>query len=168
AWPRGAAAAARRGARPAGLAPARYPLFSRRYRVLLPSMPLQQPEAVGQQRQAGAVVEASPGPPLEVVQAQRLLQLLVALLHRPAALPQADRLLATRPRRQVGEGELQLAVGLLLDQQPDRPRPGAGAVLPALARPDAQPGEARRQLALGALTPGHLAQPHPPGQLAHA
>src|SRR5262245_54558486 len=115
------------------------------------AQPLQGEEAVGEERQAGVVMEAPPGAALEVVQAQLLFQLLVALLHRPATLPQADRLHAAGPRRQVREGELPLAVGLLLDQQPDRPGAGAGPLLPALARPDAQPGEARRQLALAAL-----------------
>lgn len=109
-------------------------------------------------------MEAAPGAALEVVQAQRLLELLAALLNRPAALPQADRLLATRTRRQVGEGELPLAVGLLFNQQSDRR--GAGAFWPALARLDAQPGEARRQLALRPVAPGHLAPPHALGQLA--
>src|SRR3954462_8448397 len=70
---------------------------------------LQGQEAVGEERQAGVVVEAAPGAALEVVQAQLLLQLLVALFHRPAAFPQADRLLAAGARRQVREGELPLA-----------------------------------------------------------
>src|SRR4051812_45823317 len=67
------------------------------YRLLLRrgrALPLQRQKAVGQERQAG-VVEAPPGAALEVVQAELLLQLLVALLHRPAALPQANGLLTT-------------------------------------------------------------------------
>src|SRR5262249_46577851 len=58
------------------------------------------------------------------------------------------------------------AVGLLLDQQPQRPRPGAIPTPPTLSRPDAQPGEAARQLPLGPLPPGHATQPDLPGQLA--
>ena len=97
---------------------------------------LQRQEAVGQHHQAGVVVEPPPRPALEVVQAQLLLHLLVALLHRPAALPQPDRLDPARVRRQVAEGVLDLAVGLLLDQQPDRLGPGALARSPS-------PGPAR-------------------------
>ena len=51
----------------------------------------QRQETVGQHHQAGVVVEAAPGAALEMIQAQFLLHLLVALLHRPAALPQPDR-----------------------------------------------------------------------------
>src|SRR5262249_47257562 len=76
---------------------------------------------VGEERQADVVVEPAPGAPLEVVQAQLLLELLVALFHRPAALPQTDGLLAAAAGRQVGKGELQFPVGLLLEQQPDPP-----------------------------------------------
>src|SRR5262249_22644714 len=108
------------------------------------ALPLQGEEAVGEERHAGVVVEAPPGASLEVVQAQFLLELLVALLHRPEALPQPDRLLATGPRRQIGEAELQLAVGLLLAQQPPRRRIAASALLPVLARPAAHPGDPRR------------------------
>src|SRR3954468_14639297 len=79
-----------------------YGLLPRRGRAVA----LQGQEPVGEERQASVVVEAAPGATLEVVQAQFFLQLLVALLHRPAALPQADRLFATGARRQVGEGEL--------------------------------------------------------------
>src|SRR5262249_51677115 len=91
---------------------------------------------------------------------QFLFQLLVALFHRPAALPQADRLLATGVRRQVRERVLDLAIGLLFDQQPHRTLAGACASLPAVAGPNLKPGEAAAQLSLGPLAPGHL----PPGQ----
>src|SRR5262245_14558000 len=95
----------------------------------------------------------APRPALEMIQAQLFLHLLVALLHRPAALPEPHRLESARPGRQVREGELNLAVGLLLDQQPVRLRVRTGAPLPALSRPDAHPTEAARQLPLGPLTP---------------
>ena len=113
-WPRAATTAARRAGSRAASAPARYPFFSRRPRVRLPAVPLQQQKAVGQKGQAHVVVEAAPAPPLEVVQPQLLFELLVALLHRPAALPQPHRPNATGPRRQVREGVLELAVGLFL------------------------------------------------------
>src|SRR4051794_9174953 len=103
------------------------------------------------------MVEPTPRPALVVVQPEFFLHLLIALLHRPAALPQADRLDPARARRQVREGILDLAVGLLLDQQPDRIGPGALAGGPAAAGPHPQPGEAARELALGPLAPGHLA-----------
>src|SRR3954470_17252587 len=86
AWPKAPGAAARRGAPPAASDAAVYPLFSRLDRVFLLTMPLQQQETVGQQRQRRVVVEATPRPTLEVIQSQFLLQLLVALLYRPAAL----------------------------------------------------------------------------------
>ncbi len=52
---------------------------------------LERQKAVGQEAQRGVVVEAWPGPPLEMVQTQLLLELLIALLHLPARLPQTDR-----------------------------------------------------------------------------
>src|SRR4029079_2029112 len=113
AWPRDGASAARRGGRPAGSAPAGSPLFSRLDRVLSSSVPLPQQEAVGQQDQGRVVVEPPPGSPLEMVQPQLLLHLLVAVLHRPATLPQPNRLLQARALRQVAEGVFDLAVRLL-------------------------------------------------------
>src|SRR3954465_4278284 len=101
-------------------------------------------------------MEPSPRPALEVIQAQFFLHLLVALLHRPATLPEPDRLHPPRRRRQIREGELDLAVGLLLDQQPLRLGEGALPPLPALRRPDPHPGEPPRQLPLSPLAPGHL------------
>src|SRR5262245_36309806 len=102
------------------------------------------------------VVKSTPRPALEMIQTQFLLHLLVALLHRPAALPEPDRFDPAGARRQVREGILDLAVGPLLDQQPDRRGAGAGALGPILARPDPDPGEAPRQLPLGPLAPRHL------------
>src|SRR3979409_2453809 len=103
-------------------------------------------------------MEPAPRPALEVIQGQLLLHLLVALLHRPATPPQTYRAEPRGAGRQVAEGVLPLAIGLLLDQQPDRIGEGAVAVGPALTGPDPQPGEMPRQLPLGPLTPRHLPQ----------
>src|SRR5262245_63848902 len=102
------------------------------------------------------VVKPTPRPALEMIQAQFFLHLLVALLHRPAALPEPDRLDPAGARRQVREGVLELAIGPFLDQQPDRIGTGTGPCGPIVARPDPDPGELRRQLPLGPLAPGHL------------
>jgi hypothetical protein len=48
-----------------------------------------------------------------MVQSEFFLHLLIPLLHRPAALPEADRLDPAGSARQVREGVLDLAVGLL-------------------------------------------------------
>ena len=90
--------------------------------LLLLAELLQGQEPVGQHHQAGMVMEPAPRPALEMIQAQFLLHLLIALLHRPAALPQPDRLDPAGPRRQVREGILDLPIAPLLDQQPDRDR----------------------------------------------
>src|SRR4051794_16935241 len=97
------------------------------------------------------VMEPTPGTPLEMIQAQFFLHLLVALLHRPAALPQPHRPEPPCPLGQVAEGVLELPVGLLLDQQPEGFGPGTIAGLPALRRPDPQPGEPPGELRLGPL-----------------
>src|SRR5262249_6447030 len=104
----------------------------------------------------GMVVKPTPRPALEMIQAQFLLHLLVALLHRPAALPEPHRLDPAGVRRQARAGILDLAVSPLLDQQPDRCGAATGALGPILARPDPDPGEVPRQLPLGPLAPGHL------------
>src|SRR4051812_25651482 len=99
-----------------------------------------------------------------MIQAQFFLHLLVALLHRPAALPEPDRPDSPGVRRQVRDGILDLTVGPFLDQEPDRLGAGAAATRPVLSRPDADPGELRRQLPLGPLTPGHPATRQALGQ----
>src|SRR3954471_11892098 len=99
-------------------------------------------------------MEPTPRTPLVVVQPEFFLHLLVTLFHRPSALPQPDRLDSAGAGRQGRPGGLDLAVGLLLDQQPDRTDPGAVAGGPAPAGPDPQPGEATRQLPLSPLSPG--------------
>jgi hypothetical protein len=94
------------------------------------------------------------------------LHLLVAEFHRPAAPPQPDRKQAAGARRQVAEGVLQLAVGLLLDQQPERLSPRARAGGPAPGRPHTRPGEAARHRPLGPLAQGShsAAACAPPGR----
>src|SRR3954447_5068533 len=128
----------------------------RRCRGLLRAQLLQHEEPIGQHHQAGVVMEPAPRPALEMIQAQLFLHLLVALLHRPAALPEPDRLEPARPPRQGSESGPGLAVGLLLDQQPERLGEGALTPLPALRRPDPDPTELPRELPLGPFTPGHL------------
>src|SRR3954452_24094892 len=132
----------------------------RRCRGLLRTQAFPHQEAVRQHHQAGVVMEPTPGPALGLIQAQSFLHLLVALLHRPAALPEADRLEPTRPHREIREGDLDLAVGLLLDQQPERLGTGTSSPLPALRRPDPDPTELPPQLPLGPFPPG----PFPAGQ----
>src|SRR5271165_6994570 len=102
------------------------------------------------------MMEATPRPALEMIQSQFFLHLLVALLHRPATLPEPNRFDPAGTRRQVREGILNLAVGSFLDQQPDRLGTRTSTFGPAQPRPNADPGELRRQLPLGPLTPGDL------------
>src|SRR5439155_2912520 len=64
---------------------------------------LQVQEAIRQEAHGGVVMEARPGASLEVVQAQLLFELLITLLHVPAALPQLNRVQQRRLRRQVGQ-----------------------------------------------------------------
>src|ERR1700722_18471257 len=66
------------------------PFFPRRGRLLLLSRSFQFQETERQHHQASMVVEAAPRAALEMIQAQFLLHLLVALLHRPPTLPQPD------------------------------------------------------------------------------
>src|SRR5919206_1509239 len=61
-------------------------------------------EAVRQEAQRCMMVEALPGATLEVVQAQLLFELLIALLHVPACLPHANSLRQGRRGWQVGQG----------------------------------------------------------------
>src|SRR3954467_3945183 len=140
----------------------------RRCRGLLRAQLLQHEEPIGQHHQAGVVMEPAPRPALEMIQAQLFLHLLVTLLHRPAALPEPDRLEPTRLGRQIREGELDLAVGLLLDQQPVRRGEGTLTPSPSLSRPDPDPAELPPQLPLGPFPPRHLPAWQPPGQFVEA
>src|SRR3981081_4187311 len=74
----------------------RYPrrlltFFPRRRRGLLLSELLRHEEPVRQHHQAGVVMETAPRPALEMIQPEFFLHLLIALFHRPTALPQPDR-----------------------------------------------------------------------------
>src|SRR3954447_19381690 len=115
--------------------------FPRQRRDLLLAELLQHQEPIGEHHQARVVMKPTPRPALEMIQAQLFLHLLVALLHRPAALPEPDRLQPTRLDRQIREGELDLAVALLLDQQPVRRGEGTLTPSPSLSRPDPDPAE---------------------------
>src|ERR1700738_941490 len=59
---------------------------------------LQGQEAIREEAHGGVVVEARPGASLEVIQAQLLFELLITLLHVPAALPQLNRVHQRRLR----------------------------------------------------------------------
>src|SRR4051794_29481550 len=110
-------------------------------------------------------MEPAPRPALEMIQPQLLLHLLIALLHRPAALPEPHRTQPTRPHRQVREGELDLAVGLLLNQQPQWLGAGTPASFPTLRRPDPHPAKLPRQFPFGPFPPGHFPPRQAPRQL---
>ncbi len=139
AWPRAAGTVATHDEWPA--ASGLYPFFSRSSRVFFLAMTLPQQKAIRQHHQRRVVVESTPRPSLKVVQAQLLFHLLIALFHRPATLPEPHRPLDPRLFGQVAEGVFDLAIGLLLDQQPQRPLAGALPPLPARCRPDTQPGK---------------------------
>jgi len=100
-----------------------FAFLPRRCRGLLFSSLFQGQETIGQHHQAGVVVKPAPRATLKMFEAQFFLHLLVALLHRAAAFPEPQRLDPTGAHRQIREGVLDLAVGPLLDQQPDRPAP---------------------------------------------
>src|SRR4051794_23065537 len=82
-------------------------------------------------------METAPRAALEMIQAELFLHLLIALFHRPTALPQPDRRQPARVRGQVREGVLDLTIAAPLDQQPDRLGEAAAAASPS-------PGPARR------------------------
>ena len=159
---------------PAAPAPARCPLFCPRCAGCFLPLPFdrqptsfRQQEPVGQQSHRPVVVEPAPAPPLEVVQARLFLQLLVPLLHRPAALPQTHRRRSTRARRQITEGKLQRAIStLLFDQPPQRFGVGTVARRPPLSRPHPHPSEVSRRRPLGSFPPTHSPQRYPLGQIA--
>src|SRR5262249_59324599 len=121
-----------------GLVPAFRP---RRCRGLLLSESFQRQKAIRQHHQTGVVMNPTPRPALEMIQAQFFLHLLVALLHRPPALPEPNRLDPAGPRRQGREGILGLTVGPFLDQGPDRLRTRTTPPGPVLSPPDPAPHE---------------------------
>src|SRR5438270_4931062 len=108
---------------------------------------LQGQEAVRQETQGRMMVEAWPGASLEMVQAQLLFELLIALLYMPARLPQADRLRQRSCGWQIGQGVADRAITAPFDQQPAgvgvcvRYIVGAASRLPAVRWPHAQPGK---------------------------
>src|SRR6266851_2405889 len=120
---------------------------------------LQGQEAVRQETQARMVVEARPGASLEVVQAQLLFELLIALLYVPARLPQFDRVHQRRLSRQVGQGVADGAIDAPFDEQPARLSLqigqviGGPPVLPAVGWPHAHPCELGVQRPFGSLPP---------------
>src|SRR6516225_185154 len=109
------------------------------------SLKLQEP--IGEEAHGGVVVEARPRAALEVVQAQFLFELLIALLDVPTTLPQLHRVLQRRAGRQVGQRVANRAVDPPFDEQPAcfslrvGHMVGGPPVLPAVRRPDAPPGE---------------------------
>ena len=123
------------------------------------AQPLQCQEAIGQEAHGGVVVKAGPGASLEMVQPQLLVELLVALLHLPARLPQANRLQHGRLRRQVRQRIADGAITPPLHQQPARFGLQiryilrSATVLPAVGWPHALPGKLGVQRAFGALPP---------------
>jgi hypothetical protein len=112
-------------------------------------------EAEGEHRHQGVPVQPGPGPALEVVEAELLLELLVRPLARPARLDQGRQLLGRGLGRQVGEVVLPLTRGAVLADQPDllaRQVPAAAQLL-ALGRAHPQGGERGRERPLGPQPP---------------
>lgn len=108
-------------------------------------------------------VQAGPGSPLEVPEAQFLFELLMSLLAHPARLDGGGERAQRGPRRQVAEVVLALATRAPLAHQPDLVAGQVAVVRPGctIADPDAGCRELRGQRALGALSPCHPA----PGQV---
>src|SRR3954466_2883173 len=101
-------------------------------------------------------VQAGPGPPLEVAEAELLLELLMRLLAGPARLDGGGQPPPRGPPRQVAEVVLALAAVAPLADQPDLLAGQAGAVGRARAVGDAhsEGGEAGAERSLGAAPPG--------------
>ena len=87
--------------------------------LLLGAELFERQEAKGEHHQGGVVVEAAPASALEVVEAEFLLHLLVALLDLPTLAPEPHRLEPGGAWRQVAKSELDGAIGLFLDEQPE-------------------------------------------------
>src|SRR5262249_33148173 len=103
--------------------------------------PLQLQESERHHHQAGLVVEPTPRPALEMIQAEFTRHLEIPLFHWPSALPVGHPLANRGLHRQVRERVLERAVGLLLDQQPDWLGRDAIPGRPAVPRPDPGPTE---------------------------
>ena len=102
-------------------------------------------------------MKAPPAAPLEVVETEFLLELLVIALDPPAQLGQPDEPVDWRVGREAGKPVLG-GLGLLLrplDQQPEL-GPGLGPLVIPVPWPNPDGGEAGSQLALGSLPPSHL------------
>ena len=113
-------------------------------------------EAVCDGAEAGVVVEASPCSPLEVVEPELLLHLLVVALDAPAQLGAADELFqrgADRERRQPELDRLGLSLRPCAEEPLELPRGLASAVPGGDA--DSHGGEPGGLASLGALAPGH-------------
>src|SRR5215469_469209 len=93
-----------------------------------PTRTLQRKEAVRQEAQRRVVVEAWPRATFEVVQPEFLLELLIALLHLPARLPDTNCVLEAGGCWQIGQRIADRAVAAPLDQQPTRFGGGVGHV----------------------------------------
>src|SRR3712207_933659 len=104
-------------------------------------------------------VRAGPGAPLEVAQAEFLLELLVRLLADPARLDGSGQGAQRRPGRQAAEVVLALAARAPLAHQPSLLAGQVAVVAPgrAVTDPDAGRREPSREGPLGALPPGHPA-----------
>src|SRR3954471_23439970 len=86
--------------------------------ALFPPEPQVLQEGEGQQAQERVVMEPAPGPPLEVVEPELVLELLVQLLAYPPALDQRREPLERGIGREVREVVLPLARGPVLADQP--------------------------------------------------
>src|SRR3954471_19662319 len=122
-------------------------------------------EGEGELAQERVVVQPAPRAPLEVVEPQLLLELLVHLLAHPPGLDQGRQLLERRVRRQVREVVLALARGPMLADEPrlvtgEVPFAGGGRTV-RHAHP--QGGELGLERSLGAGPPRDGAERRRPG-----
>jgi hypothetical protein len=116
-------------------------------------------EGEGDQHHQGVVVQPGPGPPLEVVEAEFFLHLLVRLLAGPAGLDRRREGLQRRAGGMAGEVVLPLAAAAPLAHQPQliAGQAVAGLRLRTVGHPHPPGGEAGGERALGALPPADRA-----------
>src|SRR3712207_8577711 len=110
------------------------------------------------QRHQGVVVQPGPGPPLEVVEAELFLQLLVRLLAGPPGLDRRREGLQRRAGGMAGEVVLPLAAAAAPAARPPataRRQAGGGRAATADRRPPPPPPPAAK-LAGGGRAPGGL------------